>query len=166
MRSTVEEQAALTVHSGRVVSMTDATLRAELRLAVHRLRSAHGRRPFAPVLHVGDLAGDAAATWTVDARETLDVGLRTDVVAALLDRWRSGEASAQTADPGEPPAVWLTRTGEPWHHDLDAAWLPPAERALASAEIPARCLVVVTRTGWYAWPDGERRTWRRLRVRR
>ena len=150
---------------------TDPGLRADLRLAVHRLRAGERRRRFPAAVHVGDLvgglvddtvgdpaddSGDDAVHWTVDPGLSDEVGLRTEIAAALLSR---------ALLHNDPPAVWLTRVGEPWPHDLDAAWIGPLDRALAEAGVVPRCLVVVTKAGWYDPVSGQRATWQRLRIR-
>ncbi|MBD8869663.1 hypothetical protein [Nocardioides donggukensis] len=128
---------------------------AQLRLAVHRLRTGERRRVFPAVLHLGELGVESAA-WAEDRNHPLDVGLRSEVAAALLSRALLGS---------DRPAVWLTRSGVPLPHDQDLAWLGPVTRCLAEAQVRPRCLVVVTTTGWYAPLTGETRTWKRLRIR-
>ncbi|QIX26433.1 hypothetical protein ncot_07325 [Nocardioides sp. JQ2195] len=143
--------------------MVDPELRAELRLAVHRLRRTTRQRVFAPTLHVGALFGESI-TWPLaeigairptDA-EPVDVGLAGEIVAALLSRALLVE---------DRPAAWLTRVGFPEPHDLDLAWLPVASRVFTEAGIRPRGLVVVTKNGWYEPLGDDRATWARLRVR-
>ena len=125
-----------------------------LRAAVQALK-AGGRRVEPPALRVGR-AGGPAVVHVIRADEVLDEASRTEVMAALLLRSR---------ELAEAPVVWLTRTGEPEWHDLDAAWLPAAVAAYAEAEVPL-VFVVVTRHGWYDPRSGVTRRWRRLRDRR
>lgn len=134
--------------------MVDADTRAELRLLVHRFRRETRRRVFSPVLHLGALDG-ARLDWALDETPTPDVGLRAEILAALVSRARLEH---------ERPAVWLTRMGIPLPHDLDLAWAPVAARALAEAELTPRCVAVVTKAGWYEPLGDDRATWTRLRV--
>lgn len=131
----------------------DPGLGADLREAVHRHREGERRRSFAARLHVGDLLGDAVDT-EVDAAP--DPGLCVEVASALL-------ASARVDH--EQPAAWLTRPGAPYPHDLDLLWFPPLQRAFAEAGVTPRCLVVVTKKGWYEPLGDERAEWKRLRIR-
>lgn len=139
--------------------MVDPEVRAELRLAVHRLRRTTRQRVFAPMLHVGALFGESIE-WPLDGPpggdQEIDVGLAGEIVAALLSR-------ALLLD--DSPAAWLTRVGTPDPHDLDLAWLPVAGRVFAEAGIRARALVVITKGGWYEPIGDGRATWTRLRVR-
>lgn len=144
--------------------MPDLELRADLRWAVHQLRRRHTRGSFPPHLHLGTLpdgSGAPSATeaepvdWPLDG-DPLDVGLRTQVAAALLER-------ALLVDPR--PAVWITRDGRPEPHDLDLAWAPVLSRVCAESGVVPRCLVVVTRFGWYEPLGDDRAGWKRLRVR-
>lgn len=143
--------------------MVDPEVRAELRLAVHRLRSSTRKRAFAPTLHVGALLDDSL-TWrlpeTGAARpggaDPVDVGLAGEIVAALLSR------ALLVYD---RPSAWLTRVGVPEPHDLDLAWLPVADRVFAEAGVSPRALVVLTKSGWYEPLGDDRATWARLRVR-
>jgi hypothetical protein len=128
-------------------------LRRDLRLAVHSLRSGTRRRQFAPVLHVGALGGPEV---TYDAGDVLDVGLRTEVAAALVSR-----ALLEVTE----PEAWLTRVGQPGPHDVDLAWLPPVRRAFAEAALRPRCVAVVTKNGWYDPVLDQTVVWDRLRIR-
>lgn len=136
--------------------MAATALEADLRLAVHRLRSGERRRRFPAALHVGDLTGKAA-TWVDETGLRMDQALRTDVALELLGRALDAGQAA--------PAVWLTRPGVPSPHDVDVAWHGPVRRALGALGVEARCVVVVTKQGWYDPLSGDGRTWRRLRVR-
>ena len=60
-------------------------LRRDLRAAVHTLRAGTRRRLFAPMLHVGTLGGPEV---TYDAGEVPDLGLRSEIAAALVSRAR------------------------------------------------------------------------------
>ncbi|WP_067441804.1 hypothetical protein [Nocardioides jensenii] len=135
--------------------MVDTDTRAELRLLVHRFRQQTRRRVFAPVLHVGGFDG-ASLEWSLDERPAPDVGLRAEILAALVSRARLEH---------EQPVVWLSRMGVPAPHDLDLAWAPVAARAMSEARLAPRCIVVVTKTGWYEPLGDDRATWTRLRVR-
>lgn len=141
--------------------MFDKDLRQDLRTLVLRFRAGEQRRGFAPVIHVGDLTG-AAVSWSLEGRRGIDVALRTDVVAALLD---SAADSGVDAISSGRLAVWLTRTGVLSPHDEDLAWSGPAHRAFEAAGMTPRCMVVVTKTGWYAPTSGERSVWKRPRHR-
>lgn len=136
--------------------MFDEGLREELRAVVLRFRAGEQRRAFAPVLHVGALTGPAAA-WCLELGRSLDPALRTDVVATLLEHVRGSGVG--------DPAVWLTRPGVPRPHDEDVAWSGPADRAFAAAGLTPRCVVVVTKTGWYSPRCGTRSEWKRPRAR-
>ena len=125
-----------------------------LRRAVLLLRSSERRRAFAPVLHVGS-PGAHAASYDVAPREPLDQSLRADVVAALLRR-----VGWERAD----PLVWLTRPGELFLHDVDAAWLAAADQSCSETGRPLT-FVVVTRQGWWDPRSDVRRVWKRLRGR-
>lgn len=131
-------------------SATEATLRR----AVLQHCSGERRRVFEPVLHVG-VPGRVQTSYAAPPRESLDPGVRTDVVAALLRR---------VDEPGAVPLVWVTRTGEHSLHDVDAAWLAAAAQAFAEAGRPLT-FVVVTRQGWWDPRSGARRVWQRLRAR-
>jgi len=133
--------------------VVDVETRATLRRAVFALRSGERRRVFPAQVHVGDPDGERA-TYTIDAA-TLDDGLRTDVVAALL---------RQQPD-GQPAAVWISRVGVPEPHDLDLAWTGPCLGAFVeSGEVPV-WFAVITKRGWYTPLSGESVTWQRLRLR-
>ncbi len=105
-------------------------------------------------MHVG-VPGGAEEVFAVVPDEPLDHGLRTDVVAALLQRSRRGSVV---------PMVWLTRPGPLELQDVDAQWLSAARSAAAEAGV-ALTLVVVTRRGWVDPRSGARRVWKRPRER-
>lgn len=126
---------------------------AALRRAVFALRSGERRRLFEARLQVGDPDGEH--TTYVVAGDPADHGLRTDIVAAMLE----------ALETGGPHACWLTRTGAPETHDLDQRWLPAASAAFAEAGQVPRWLAVVTKAGWYQPFGAEPMTWQRLRLR-
>jgi hypothetical protein len=118
-----------------------------LRTAVRELAGTDRRRRIPPVLHVGVPGG---ATALVADDPLWDHGLRTEIVGAVL-RAR-----------GDPPWVWVTRSGPLALQDVDAAWLAPTLAAAAERGVdPA--YVVVTRHGWLDPRSGLRQEWRRIR---
>jgi len=127
---------------------------ATLRRLVLAFKADERRRLFAPVLYVGDPAGQRQS-YAVRADEVLDAALRTEVVAALLLRVRERVPA---------PLVWLTRSGELDAQDVDADWLAAALAATDEAGLPLT-MVVVTRRGWWDPRSDVRREWRRLRQR-
>ena len=129
-------------------------LAAVLRRAVVEHVRVERRRAFPALLHVG-VPGGAEEVFAVVPDEPLDHGLRTDVVAALLQRARRGRVV---------PMIWLTRPGPLALEDVDAQWLRAARSAAAEAGV-ALTLVVVTRSGWFDPRSGAHRAWRRLRER-
>ncbi|MDN5893294.1 MAG: hypothetical protein L0H93_04645 [Nocardioides sp.] len=142
---------------GMLTGMYDHELLGDLREAVHRFRTGERRRRFPPMLHVGDLTG-TPTTWLVGPGDRLDAGLRTDIVAELLD-------SVLHQVGATVPSAWLTRSGAPLPHDEDAAWMGPIDRAFEAALVTPRCMVVVTKGGWYQPHGVQRREWKRLRIR-
>ncbi len=133
----------------------DATARTRaLRQEVGRLRGRESRRVFDVSVHVGELAGERDS-FVVRAQDlpAVDVGLRTDVVARLLE--------------GAPPGwdtVWVVRPGVPEPHDLDLQWLAASRTAFGMhARVLAGCYAV-TRSGWLDVMTGESRVWKRLRL--
>jgi hypothetical protein len=94
---------------------------------------------------------DGAALPLAELGRT-DIGLRTDVVAAL--RVRAGRRPDQL--------VWLARSGGLELQDADAEWLAAARAAYAEAEAPL-AFVVVNRLGWRDPRSGVGRTWARVR---
>ncbi len=132
----------------------DDASRAALRRAVFALRSGERRRVFPPSVHVGDPDG-SHVTYVDGGGDRLDHTLRSDVVAALL----RAHPEAHRA------ALWLTRPGHPFPHDVDLVWMPAAAAAFAEAGEDPAWVAVVTKNGWYE-PFGERAaSWRRLRLR-
>jgi hypothetical protein len=120
-----------------------------LRTAVLHLAMTDHRRHIPPVLHVGVPSGP---TSSVTDDPAWDHGLRTDIVGAVL-RAR-----------GDPPWVWVTRSGMLSWQDVDAAWLGPTIAAAAERGVdPA--YVVVTRHGWIDPRSGLRQEWKRIRQR-
>ena len=123
-----------------------------LRRAVGLFRRDERRRVHPPVLHVGELAGRAAA-FEPGRRELLDADLRREVVTALLGR----------AEGPRPPVIWLTRMGELTVHDDDLGWLSACTAVCGEAGVEAP-FVVITRRGWVAPVSGAQRSWVRLRL--
>lgn len=128
-------------------------LRAALRQEVGRLRARERRRVFAARVCVGTPAGELVG-HEIAARDTaeMDAGLRTDVVARLLEQ-------VPRAD-----TMLLLRPGGPYHHDLDLAWYAAARLAFDSAGRGLAGFYAITRTGWLDVVTGERREWKRLRL--
>jgi hypothetical protein len=125
-----------------------------LRRAVLEFRDAEKRKTFAPVVHVG-VPGTAQLTYEPRRGQTLEHGLRADLVAAFLQA---------TGTDAVEPLVWVTRTGDFVLEDADAAWLSAALSAYAEAGVPLT-MVVVTRRGWWDPRSGRSRVWKRLRRR-
>lgn len=125
-----------------------------LRTEVGLLRQRETRRVFDTVIHVGTV-GAECDSFVVRAGDlpVVDTALRTDVVAALLDR---SDAPARM--------LWLTRAGAPEPYDEDVAWLAAARTAFAMHGRTLDGCYVVTRYGWRDVRTGEGRTWRRLRL--
>jgi hypothetical protein len=151
----VDERRRLSVVCGRLdrvdpTPLDDAT-RSALRRLVFDLRRGTRARVFEPVIHVGIPGGEVY----VAPAGGLDHALRTDLVLTLL---------AMHQEDAEP-AVWLTRTGAPGGHDLDAAWESAAHAGFAESGAELPWFVVVTKQGWACPLTGETRTWQRLRLR-
>lgn len=128
-----------------------------LEVGVLRVRHDHGRN-VSPALHLGVPGGRrvvAPLPSTVDPL-LADAGLRTDLAARL------GELAL---DRGLPLHAWLTRGGDLELLAGDRAWWPALHGALAASGRAPAGLHVVTKTGWRDVLSGERRTWKRLRVR-
>lgn len=128
-------------------------LAALLRRAVLDHATSEPRRSFPARLHVGT-PGGAQRVLALGA-EASDHSLRTDVVAAMLDRAPTGAGT---------PLVWLTRPGDLELQDVDAQWLAAALAASAEAGRPLT-MVVVDRHGWRDPRSGTARRWKRLRRR-
>lgn len=128
----------------------------DLRLAVHRLRRATRSPVFRPVLHLGALCA-GSVDWFLDDPPTPDVGLRAEIVAALLSR-------ALLAH--EQPMAWLTRPGVAQSHDLDIAWAPVVARVFAESGLEPGTIAVVTKAGWYEPLGDGAAHWKRLRMRK
>lgn len=120
-----------------------------LRRAVLDLATADRRRHVPPVLRVGVPGGEIRS---VADDPTWDHGLRTEVVGAML---RAA---------GDPPWVWVTRSGPLTLQDVDAAWLGAALSAAAERRVDV-AFVVVTRHGWTDPRSGFGRRWQRIRRR-
>jgi hypothetical protein len=121
--------------------------RRTLRRAVLDLATADRRRRIEPVLHVGLPGGHARR---VPDDPAFDHGLRTEIVGAALRAT------------GDPPWVWLTRSGPLSVQDADAAWLAAVTAAAAERGVDV-AFVVVTRHGWFDPRSGVSREWRRIR---
>jgi len=133
---------------------------AAFRVEVAELRRAERARAFPLRVHVGCPGGarrQLEVPWPVPP--DYDAGLRFDVLDALVD--------ALLADRGAdgPTWGWLTRPGQPVVHDHDLGWFAAAHRALGARDLAPAGFRVVTRTGWLDVGTGERRTWKRLRLR-
>jgi hypothetical protein len=120
-----------------------------LRTAVLTLASHDRRRRIPPVLHVGTPGGPVTR---VSDDPGWDHGLRTEIVGAAL---RAG---------GDPPWVWVTRSGPLGLQDVDAAWLSATLAACAERGVDV-AYVVVTRHGWIDPRSGLHKEWRRIRQR-
>lgn len=120
-----------------------------LRRTVLDLATSEHRRRFPPVLHVGT---PGAATITVEDDPAWDLGLRTDLVGAVLRALH------------DPAWIWVTRCGSLDQEDVDAAWLGPTVTAAAERGTDV-AFVVVTRHGWTDPRSGLRREWKRIRQR-
>ncbi len=131
-------------------------LLADLRTEVGRFRAGQVRRRFPAGLHAGAPAGPRVSTELADLR-SYDAGLRADVAARLLDLVPSDVPAACCA--------WLTRPGDTEPQDCDVAWLAAADTAFAMHGLRPAGFYVVTRTGWLDPRSGERRVWKRLRLR-
>ncbi|NUS51074.1 MAG: hypothetical protein HOQ22_08575 [Nocardioidaceae bacterium] len=134
---------------------TDDDVRALLRVEVARFRQRETRRAFDAAVYVGRLGGPRDA-FVVRAQDlpAVDAALRTDVVAALLedapDHWTT---------------AWLARPGLPDLHDDDLRWFAAARTGFGMHDRSLAGFYAVTRYGWLDVRTGERRTWRRLRLR-
>jgi hypothetical protein len=120
-----------------------------LRRAVLDLAIRDRRRHVPAVLHVGVPGGPARS---VADDPVWDHGLRTEIAGAVL---RAA---------GDPPWVWVTRSGPRELQDVDAAWLGAALAAAAERRVDV-AYVVVTRHGWVDPRSGLCREWRRIRQR-
>jgi|KBSMisStandDraft_5_1062788.scaffolds.fasta_scaffold304077_2 hypothetical protein len=127
----------------------DLAERRVLRSAVLGLATSDRRRRVPATLHVG-VPGTAATAVADDPG--WDHGLRTEIVGAVL-RAR-----------GDPPWVWVTRSGPLTLQDADAAWLGPTIAAAAERGVDV-AYVVVTRHGWTDPRSGLRQEWKRIRQR-
>ncbi len=130
---------------------------ADLRTEVGRFRICEPRRRFPPAVHVGRPAGPRESAALTETKG-YDAGLRADVVSRLLDllAW----------DLPEEPAAWLTRPGDLEPQDVDLAWLAASHLAFAMHGRSLASYYVITRAGWLEMRSGQRRVWKRLRLRR
>ncbi|MFN8189620.1 MAG: hypothetical protein U0R78_04120 [Nocardioidaceae bacterium] len=143
--------------SSGLVEPLPRSLRRGLRALVMELTVWGRTRRFPATISVGT-PGGPRRSWTDDGTAA-DLGLRTEVVAALLARSLPPEST-----PSPAPACWLTRPGAITWHDLDAAWLAAARAAYAEAGVPLT-FVVVTKTAWWDPRSGLAQQWRRPRRR-
>ena len=127
---------------------------AAFRLEVGRLRARDQRRRFPPELHLGIPAGARVSLELTRA----DLGLRFDLLGALLDLWRH--------EHGGPASAWIARPGVPVLHDDDLAWYAAAVRAFGALDEAPAGFRAVTRSGWLDVVTGESRVWKRLRLDR
>lgn len=134
-----------------------------LRTAVLDHALAEHRHTYTPLLHVGE-PRVCETTFPVRPEEPTDHALRTDIVAAMRHRVRTGIGPGASRTSTNRPIVWLTRPGPLERQDLDAEWLGAARQAFAEAGAPL-IFVVANRHGWADPRSGVSRTWQRLRPR-
>ena len=108
------------------------------------------RRALATTCHVGHLGGERS---DLDGDET--PSLRADLVERALD----GLVTLDGA------SAWLTRGGLLATTDADLRWYAAAREGFGRHGLPLDTFVVMTRRSWTDVVSGERRTWRRVRVR-
>ncbi|MBM7510164.1 hypothetical protein ABKW28_04055 [Nocardioides sp. 31GB23] len=123
-----------------------------LRLAVLGHVEAERRRRHPTVVHVGR-PGGGEVVFACAAGDPDDLGVRTDVLLALLSRVDHPE-----------PLVWITRPGDLETQDDDACWLAATRAAAGELDRPVE-LVLVGRHGWRDPRSGLSRSWKRLRAR-
>jgi hypothetical protein len=125
-----------------------------LRREVGLLRQRESRRVFDTCVNVG-IIGGPRAEFVIPARDlpAVDLALRTDVVAALLEE-----------TPRDWRTMWLARAGTTEQHDLDVQWLAAARTAFGMVERRLEGCYAVTRAGWRDVLTGEQRVWVRLRL--
>lgn len=124
-----------------------------LRLAVLHHVETEPRRRHPTVVHVGG-PGDHEAVFACAPGDPDDLGVRTDVLLALLAR-----------APQARPLVWITRPGDLVTQDDDACWVAATRAAAGELGRPVD-LVLVGRHGWRDPRSGLSRTWKRLRPRK
>ncbi|CAM3249158.1 hypothetical protein NODU109028_06725 [Nocardioides dubius] len=127
--------------------------RPALRLAVHRLRSAHRGRSFAWTLHLGSLDGEQVA-FSLAGRPSADPALCLDAACAL---------AARCVEPS--PWIWITRPGDAEVRCSDLAWLRAAWLASHDLGLSPTGALLLTKEGWSAPFTGEQARWKRLRLR-
>jgi len=132
-----------------------AELLARLRLEVGRFRASQRRRVFDTAIQVGSIAAERVAV-TIPARQAgqVDRQVRVDLFSALLEEAAADATHAWTARPG--PAELLPE---------DIAWMVGAEAAFGAAGRTLEGCYAITRYGWVDVRTGERRVWKRLRLR-
>lgn len=125
-----------------------------LRQEVAILRAQESRRVFDVAIHVGELGGqrDSFVLRTQDAA-AMDIGLRIDVMSALVG----------TSAP-EAISAWVSRPGVPHTHDVDLEWLAAASVAFGMHGRELAAFHAITRSGWLDVRTGEQRVWKRLRL--
>lgn len=127
-----------------------------LRLAVLTHVEAERRRRHPAVVHVGHPGGHEVV-FACTADDPVDLGVRTDVLLALLAR-------VPRPEHGPEPLVWVTRPGDLETQDDDACWVAAARAAAGELGRPVE-MVLVGRHGWRDPRSGLSRTWKRLRSR-
>jgi hypothetical protein len=128
----------------------DHRTRELLRRAVHEHAASARKGARGPVLRVG-VPGERVAGLVLGPIGPTDLGLRTDVVAAL--RTRAGRPDH---------LLWVARLGGLELQDVDVEWLAAARAAYAEAQAPLT-FVVVNRRGWRDPRSGLGRSWARIR---
>jgi hypothetical protein len=133
---------------------SDPDVAALLREEVGRLRQRETRRVFDATVYVGRLGGPHDS-FVVRAQDlpVIDVALRTDVLASMLE-----------AAPPDWSSAWLTRPGRPVLGDDDLAWLAAARTAYGMHGRELASCHAVTRYGWVDLVTGHSRAWKRLRL--
>lgn len=134
---------------------TSSDLHALLRVEVGRFRESERRRRFETTVYVGSPAGERAAV-TIPARQGsyVDREVRVELFSALLE-----------VAPGDAAYAWTSRPGPPDLLPDDVAWMVGAEAAFGAAWRELEGCYTITRYGWVDVRTGERRVWKRLRLR-
>lgn len=130
---------------------------ARARRAVLELRQDPRRACFATRLHVGDATRTISRLRPVPA----DLGLRTDLLTALLGRL-DAQQPLGVVDDVPVLGAWLSRPGGLDAHDTDFDWALAARQAAAALDLRVE-FFVVTRRGWRHPASGATRRWTRLR---
>jgi hypothetical protein len=133
-----------------------APLTRRMRTAVLDLREGSPRSGFELRLHVADFLSHLERGLPGDH----DLGLRTDVMTAMLARL---DPAAHLGARRRPVlAAWVTRPGGLDPHESDFAWALASRQAAAALELPVE-FFAVTRSGWHHPTSGAVRRWTRLR---